>query len=326
MTDDGTPTARALRTLELLQAFPGITAHDLGERLGVSARAARRYVGMLRDAGIAVESTTGPYGGYRLGRGIRLPPLHFGADEALGLVLAVLDGHHDALDPAHPVGRALSKVLGALPARVAAQAEAVRRTAAPAADRAAAPPDPHVTAAVVDACSEARRLDVAYRTESGYAFHATVDPWAIVVRHARWYLLCFSHTAGAVRTLRVDRITAVAPTDVTFEPPADLDPVAALEENLAHGWEYDVDVVFAAPLEQVQRWLPRTMGLLREGSDSQHASCRLTATTSNPDWYARLLGEVPMEFEIVGGPELHAAARRAAERLLAATRTRAASA
>ena len=57
----------------MLQARPGTTADELAERLGVTERAARRYVGILREAGIPVESTRGPYGGYRLGaaRGCR---------------------------------------------------------------------------------------------------------------------------------------------------------------------------------------------------------------------------------------------------------------
>jgi predicted DNA-binding transcriptional regulator YafY len=38
-----------------------------------------------------------PYGGYRIGRGIRLPPLMFSAAEALGLVMAVLDGSYAAV-------------------------------------------------------------------------------------------------------------------------------------------------------------------------------------------------------------------------------------
>ncbi len=88
------PTARALRVLELLQAQPGITAAQLAAQLDVTERAARRYVAILREADIPVESTRGPYGGYRLGRGIRLPPLVFTATEALGLVMAV------RLDPA----------------------------------------------------------------------------------------------------------------------------------------------------------------------------------------------------------------------------------
>jgi HTH domain len=123
------PKARALLALELIQASPGITADRLAGKLGVSDRAACRYVSILRESDIPVESLRGPYGGYRVGRGVRLPPLVFSATEALGLVMAVLDGHHDASDPSNPVGSALGKIMRALPEPVAAQAEAVRRTA-----------------------------------------------------------------------------------------------------------------------------------------------------------------------------------------------------
>lgn len=63
MSSDVSPTARALQTLEFLQSTSGATAGELAERLGVSQRAARRYLGILREAGISVESTRGPYGG-----------------------------------------------------------------------------------------------------------------------------------------------------------------------------------------------------------------------------------------------------------------------
>ena len=138
MDRGASPTARALLTLELVQGSPGITADRLADKLGVSERAARRYVGILREAGIPIESVRGPYGGYRVGRGLRLPPLMFSATEALGLVMAVLDGHHDAGNPTDPVGSALGKIIRALPEPVAAQAEAVRRSTAPAPDRAGA--------------------------------------------------------------------------------------------------------------------------------------------------------------------------------------------
>src|SRR6478672_12823753 len=104
---DSSPTARALLTLELVQDSPGITADRIADKLGVTGRAARRYVEILREAGIPIESIRGPYGGYRLGRGVRLPPLMFSSTEALALVMAVLDGHHDASDPTDPVGSAL---------------------------------------------------------------------------------------------------------------------------------------------------------------------------------------------------------------------------
>lgn len=312
---DVSPTARALLALELVQGSPGITADRLADKLGVSERAARRYVGILREAGIPIDSVRGPYGGYRVGRGLRLPPLMFSATEALGLVMAVLDGHHDAGDPTDPVGSALGKIVRALPEPVAAQAEAVRRATAPAPDRAAVRPDPATTTTLVQACSNRCRVRVDYRSEAGSEWVVEVDPWAVVVRHGRWYLLCRTHPKGARRAYRVDRVRGVEVLDDTFSPPADLDPVAMLEENLAAGWEYDVEIVVDASVEVVGRCVPRTLGRL-EPLDAE--TSRLVGSTSNPWWYAEQLAAVPASYRIVGGPELREAARAVGRRMLAA--------
>ena len=315
MKPDTSPTARALQALELVQGSPGITADRLADKLGVSGRAARRYVGILREAGIAIESVRGPYGGYRVGRGLRLPPLVFSSGEALGLVMAVLDGHHDANDPADPVGSALRKILRALPEPVAAQAEAVRRTTAPAPDRAAARPDPGTTSALVQACSDHRRVRLGYRSEAGSEWIVEVEPWAVVVRHGRWYLLCLSIPADERRAYRIDRVRGVEVLDDTFIPPTDLDPVVMLEEHLAVGWEYDVEIVIDAPVDTVSPCLPTAMGRL-EPLDA--GSSRLVGSTSNPMWYAEQLARVPTSFRIVRCTEVQEAARVLAQRLLAA--------
>jgi predicted DNA-binding transcriptional regulator YafY len=309
------PTARSLRALELVQGSPGITADRLGDGLGVSERAARRYVGILREAGIPIESVRGPYGGYRVGRGVRLAPLMFSAAEALGLVMAVLDGHHDAGDATDPVGSALGKLMRALPEPVAAQAETVRRATAPAPDRAAARPDPATTTTLVRACSEHRRVRLGYRSEAGAAWETRVDPWSVVVRHGRWYLLCRLVAKDAVRAYRIDRVTAVEILDEESTTPDGLDPVAMLEEHLAVGWEYDVEVVVDAPFETVARCVPRALGRL-EPVDA--GTCRLTGSTSNPWWYAEQLAAIPAPYRIVRCPQLRDAARALGERLLAA--------
>jgi predicted DNA-binding transcriptional regulator YafY len=312
---EASPTARALLALELVQGSPGITADRLAGSLGVSARAVRRYVGILREAGIPIESVRGSYGGYRLGRGLRLPPLTFSAAEALGLVMAVLDGHHDASDPTDPVGSALGKIMRALPEPVAAQAEAVRRTTAPAPDRAAARPDPATTTALVQACSNHRQVRLDYRSDAGSRWVTEVDPWAVVVRHGRWYLLCQSRAADARRAYRIDRIRAVEVLDDTFSPPADLDPVAMLEEHLAVGWEYNAEIVVDAPIDTVARCIPRAIGRL-EPLDAE--TTRLVGSTSNPVWYAEQLATIPAAYRIVSCPEIQQAARVLGQRLLAA--------
>ncbi|HZG96832.1 MAG TPA: WYL domain-containing protein [Nocardioidaceae bacterium] len=309
------PTARALLALELIQASPGITAERLADKLGVSDRAARRYIGILREADIPIQSTRGPYGGYRVGRGVRLPPLMFSSTEALGLVMAALDGHHAAGSPTDPVGSALGKLVRALPERVAASAEVVRRTAAPVPDRAAARPDSETTIALVEACAQRRRARVAYRSEAGSQWEVEVEPWAVVVRHGRWYLLCRVPEKDAVRAYRIDRVQRVVMLEQSFTVPADLDPVAVLEDHLAVGWEYAAEVVIDSPVETVRRWLPRALGRL-EAVD--HRTTRLTGSTSNPHWYAGQLTRIPAPFEVVGSVELRDTTRALGERLVAA--------
>jgi len=315
MTTDTSPTSRALLALAELHAHPGVTAATLAETLGVSERAARRYVALLREAGIPVISTRGPYGGYRVGRGVRPPPLVFGADEALGLVMAVLDGHHDVRHGTDPVGAALDTLLRALPPPVAAQAAVVRRSTAAAPDRGAVRPDPAVTAALVQACADRRPVRVRYRAEHGREWDADVDAWAVVVRHGRWYLVCRRHDADAVRTYRVDRVRSVEPLPGLASPAPDVDPVALLEEHLAQGWEHDVDVLIEAAVEDVERELPGGLGVLQRVDAT---TTRLVGTTSSPRWYAQQLVAFPVPFRVVGGPELRAHVREIGARLTAA--------
>ncbi|MCA0295963.1 MAG: WYL domain-containing protein [Actinobacteria bacterium] len=312
MTAETSPTSRALQVLELLQNQPGTTAGQLAEALGVTERAARRYVGILREAEIPILSTRGRYGGYAVGRGVRLPPLVFSATEALGIVMAVLEGHPDAAESGDPVADALRKIMRALPEAVAAQAELVRRTARPAPNRHAAPADPSITAQLVNACSMHRVVRLGYRAEDGREWASEAEPWAVVVRQGRWYLLARRTSNHELRTYRLDRVRTVTLQDAEFEPPADLDPVAVLEENFATGWEFGVEVVISAPAERAAQWLSRTVGRLEPVDDD---SCRLVGSTSDPGWYAEVLAAIPVPFRVVEGDEVRTAVRALAARL-----------
>ena len=235
--------------------------------------------------------------------------------EALGLVMAALDGQPTATEADDPVGTALVKVIQALPENVGRQAAALREHAKAAPDRQSARPDPATTSALVAAVAARHRVLITYRSESGNTWKAEVDPWAVVVRHGRWYLLCHSHRADAIRTYRVDRIRTVGQTTHEFEPPADLDPVVALEENLGTGWEFPTRVAFDAPLAEVAPWIRPPMGRLHPSEDG----CVLVGSTSNPAMYAQeWLATVPFAFRIQGGDELRAAVTAVATRFAAA--------
>ncbi|HWD79399.1 MAG TPA: WYL domain-containing protein [Kribbella sp.] len=312
MAYDVSPTARTLMVLELIQNNPGITAEHLGDKLGVSERAARRYVAILREADIPIESVRGPYGGYRVGRGLRLPPLMFSTTEALGLVMAILEGPRGTADP---VENALGKIIRVLPEPVARATDAVRRVSARGPDPGVRTPDPEITAALVSHSTDSRRITITYRRHQE-EWPMDVDPWAVVVRRGRWYLLCWSHTKDAQRVLRVDKITKVEPQSGTFTAPADLDPLAAVEEHLAMGWRYPIEVEIDAALEPTRCWIPRSMGRL-EPIDDTHT--RLLASTDDPEWYATQLTAIKAPYRILAGPDLQQASRNLAHRLLAAS-------
>lgn len=313
MSPGPSPTARALLALELIQDKPGITGEALASRLEVSDRAARRYVGILREAGIPIESASGPYGGYRIGRGLRLAPLMFSAPEALGLVMAVLQGWHGAAaDRDHPVATALGKIVRVLPTSSAAPVEVVCRVSAQNPGDAAASPDPQLTAAVAQACESRHRLRIRYRTRSAAGREMVVDPWAVVVRHGRWYLLCWSHTADARRVLRLDRMMQAEVTDGSYALPADLDPVRDVEEHLADGWTYQVEVRMHRSREVAIRCVPRTLGRLQPVDER---SCLLHGSTDDPPWYAAQLVATQVPFSVLRSAAVRAEVRALADRL-----------
>ena len=306
------PTARALVALDAIQSHPGVGAPELAERLGVSERAIRRYVEILRDADIPVVSVRGRYGGYRIGRSIRLPPVVFTGPEALGLVMAVLESPSGAPETDSLVGSGVTKLVRALPESVGRPAALLwQHTAAAPTD--VPRPDPSTTSALVEAVATGHHARVGYRTGQGHEWSGEVDPWAVVVRYGLWYLLC-RNQAGSIRTYRVDRVLSVEQLPGRSSPPEDLDAIRMLEEHLGQGWPLPTRVRFRSPVETVRPWVRSTMGTLEPDGDE----CVLVGSTNNPEMYAgEWLAQIPVDFFVEGGEELRAAVLALAARLKA---------
>nr|NIO67714.1 HTH domain-containing protein [Anaerolineae bacterium] len=83
----GNVATRLISIIFILQSKPSVKAAELAEELGVSERTIHRYMGMLDELGIPIYSERGPYGGFSLVRGYKLPPLIFTAEEATVLYL-----------------------------------------------------------------------------------------------------------------------------------------------------------------------------------------------------------------------------------------------
>ncbi len=158
-------------------------------------------------------------------------------------------------------------------------------------------------------------MRITYGSGSGREWTAEVDPWAVVVRHGRWYLLCHSHRVEAVRTYRVDRIRAVELLERAFEPP--LEPRPGRCPRGAPGRRV------GAPHPGGLRGTSgggRALGPAADGpARAAGDGCVLVGSTSNPTMYAaEWLSRVPLPFRVEGGPELVEAVAALAARLSAA--------
>src|SRR5918911_5239479 len=78
---------RLITLIMLLQRQPNQTAAQLAQVLGVSVRTVQRYITMLDEIGIPIYAERGPYGGYALARGYKMPPLIFTPEEAAAVYL-----------------------------------------------------------------------------------------------------------------------------------------------------------------------------------------------------------------------------------------------
>ena len=201
------PTSRLLELLELLQTRPLTTGREIADRLGVDARTARRYVGVLQELGIPVEGQRGVGGGYRIRPGYRLPPLMLADEEAVVVVLGLLANRGSGDDgSAAAVDGALAKINRVLPSTLRRQVEALEETLGFTASRGATPADAAAVLLLADAIRRRRRLHIALSHVRRRRVRARAQPARPRRPRGRWYLAAHDHMRDDLRTFRVDRM------------------------------------------------------------------------------------------------------------------------
>jgi predicted DNA-binding transcriptional regulator YafY len=310
----GSPTARLLELLELLQARPLTTGREIADRLGIDPRTARRYIDVLQELGIPIEGQRGVGGGYRIRPGYRLPPLMLADDEAVVVVLGLLatrgsqpDGAPDAVDGA------LAKINRVLPSTLRRQVEALEETLSFTRTTGAAPADAAAVLLVADAIRRRRRLRSAYRAFSGEESERDLSPHGLVVHSGRWYLAAYDHDRDDLRTFRVDRMSRTALVEAACVPlPEGFDAVAYVSRSLASvPWTWEVEALLDLPIDVAARRIPATLGELIDDPEGTLLRMRVDSL----DWMASVLAGLDCAFTIRRPDELKTSVRALAERL-----------
>jgi predicted DNA-binding transcriptional regulator YafY len=226
---------RLITLIFLLQNQPNQKASELAEKLGVSLRTVHRYFDMLEEMGIPLYAERGPYGGFSLVRGYKMPPLVFTLEEAVALVLGtgMVEEMWGELYRESARG-ALAKLENLLPEEqvreVAWARNSLVATGMNRSDLKALTP---TLEKLRRAIREHRSVEMNY--QSNQVPHPTqrkVDPYALVHRWGWWYVVGFCQLRGEVRTFRADRIAEISLSDATFSIPPEFDLHAYLKKDL----------------------------------------------------------------------------------------------
>jgi predicted DNA-binding transcriptional regulator YafY len=260
------PTTRVLAMLELLQARRQLSGAELAAGLGVDQRTVRRYALRLSDLGIPVTAERGRYGGYRLLPGYRLPPLMLTDDEAAAVVIGLLAAERLG-QPVAGSATALAKIQRVLPAALSERVAALRQTLGftQYQRKPAVAADTGTVLTLAQAASQHQRVRLRYRSHADQDSERDLDPYGLVLHSGRWYVTGRDGLSGELRTFRVDRISEVLLSGVSFDPPADFDPVQHVTRSLAAvPYAHEIEVVLATTLEKAQRRIPPTVATLAE--------------------------------------------------------------
>jgi len=325
------PAGRLLTLLELLQSGGTRTVAELADRLGVDGRTVRRYVDQLSELDVPVEAVRGRYGGYRLARGYRLPPLMLSDDEALAVLLGLIAGRRAGLMTSADAATetAAAKIRRVLPDRLARRLETVLEALSftePPGEFAA--PDSAVLLTIADAARHRRPISIRYTDRHGRSSERTLHPYGIVTHSGRWYVTGTDPEIREDRTFRLDRVESARTLPGSFDAPAGLDPAQRVLSGFATAeYEHEVTLRIQATVQQIRARFPASIASVDEpaaGASSDPATerwLRVELRAERLDWLPPLLASLDRPFVIERPDELRHLVLALADRLAASAST-----
>ncbi|MCQ3936642.1 MAG: transcriptional regulator [Chloroflexi bacterium] len=308
---------RLITLIFLLQNQPNQKASELAEKLGVSLRTVHRYFEMLDEMGIPVYSERGPYGGFSLVRGYKMPPLVFTLEEAVAVVLGTGLVQELWGDLYREAARgALAKLENLLPEEQVREVTWARGSlAATGMHRADLKAQTPILEKLRRAIRERRSVDMKYQSSQvPHPSKRGLDPYALVHRWGWWYAIGFCHVHREVRTFRVDRISEISLLETTFSIPPEFDLHEHLKNELQAQPQVNARLRFEAEFAHLTAG---NQSYWRTVEPQADGSVEVTFHAPTLEWAASTALAYGPAVEVLEPPELR---RMAADWLAAAGR------
>src|SRR5437867_717079 len=213
---------RVLSLLLLLQARKRLKAGDLAERLQVSERTVYRDLDALSSAGVPVYAQRGPNGGVALLGEWRTSLTGLTEPEAQALAAVSVPGALSDIGLQESLRSSLIKLAASLPAVQQQAAEHARQRLLidPTGWFQAKEAVPHLRL-LREAVWRDRRVRLRYRNPEGVASERVVDPYGLVIKADRWYLV--AGTSRGPSVFRGARVEGARRLAAPFTRPTDFE-------------------------------------------------------------------------------------------------------
>lgn len=207
---------RIFRIINAIQSNPGITAADLAFRCEVNIRTIYRDLEVISH--FAPVTNEGRGTGYRFMGKFFLYPLDFSEQESLAFSLLPSVLNPDKIPPGFH--SAYDKVMGTHQKEKSRQNGLLENIAdiiqmgTPAYRKESR----NFLQPLIGAILEQRSIRTVYHSQSRNATTAReIDPYYLIPRDQRFYLIGYCHLKGAIRTFRISRFEQVEMTASTFD-------------------------------------------------------------------------------------------------------------
>jgi predicted DNA-binding transcriptional regulator YafY len=316
-------SARLLALLSLLQLRREWTGHELADRLEVGPRTIRRDIEKLRSLGYPIEAAPGVAGGYRLGAGGELPPLLLDDAEAVAVAVGLRTAASGSISGIEETSvRALAKLEQVLPSRLRRRVSALGGATSVLGVEGPRI-DPDMLATIAAACRDRVRLRFTYVARDDRTSHRYAEPNAVVHSGYRWYLVAFDLDRDDWRTFRIDRIRGRVRTAERgrHRTVPGGDPAAFVKQQLRSAAADEPDappgkIRIHASAAEISKRVPDRYAMVEpDGGESCIVTTRGAWSRQFLVWMALLDHQI----EVIGPPELSAAADALGRRLSAAT-------
>lgn len=233
----------------LLSADGLVRADDLAAKFEISTRSVYRYMSMLSEGGVPIESCLGRGGGWRIVENYKLKATYFTAEEYERLIF----GLQSSTLQDEVTRQALTKLSGLNRAHSAATLLKSDQFIVDGGDSALG----ELVNTVSDCISRKKLCHIEYHSKEGVDSVRVIEPYCLILKDGAWYVYAFCRLRRAFRYFKVARIVKLEVGDKFSGRPVEGVDSSVIQTDVLKGKEMVQVLLTVEPsaLSACEEWL-----------------------------------------------------------------------